>query len=753
LDFLKKMNVSVHLEDAAERRWLRKKVEKEKPLALNQTSISGKGVLTKTDGGFMITTNAEADDTNTRIISALRLNFNKEDWREYNRVSVFIYPEAVGFQNFYFHFTLTNHGDKPQGHAPSLIPNEWNHLVWEIDDITRDKIESLSIGPVLLGCPSEALPDVKFYFKDITLQKVQADYIEGWDLDRRIAFSHAGYFRQAEKTALTQKANNNYFEVIDLSDMRRHRYPVKKITTKLGSYCKLDFSELSKPGRYQLSLDERITPQFEISDFPYQSALIKSIAFLKTLHCGDDVPGVHSPCHLNCYTFHPDGRMVPNHGGWHDAGDVSQFEICTAEMAYAVLEVAENLKTDSPLRGELLKEGRWGINWLLRTRFGDGYRAMAVLYSIWRKNILEGIDSFSRKSVAENGPFENFCAASALGKAARLFKDEDRVFSDWCRRAAEEDFWFGVAGRKQGLYTKRWGPGAASQVCGHGAIAAAELYLLTGDIRYCAQGAEYANTTLACQAQTLPPWEKPLRGFFYKEPDHKEILNYEHRGHEQSPLCGLLRMYEVAAGHPDSEAWLEGIKLYREYIIKTASLVTPYNLLPAYIYDITKLNLNDHTIPKSHITEDEAKESLKAQAVTGIRLADNIYLRRFPLAIQRRGFHATLLSKAKAVSAIGKLLNDQDLIRIALDQLEWILGKNPFAASTMYGEGYNYHPLYVAFSGQMIGALPVGIKTRANNDAPYWPTGNGAVYKEIWGHTTGKFLAVLADIIAYYHKL
>ncbi|MDD4077324.1 MAG: hypothetical protein PHT03_05040, partial [Bacilli bacterium] len=91
--------------------------------------------------------------------------------------------------------------------------------------------------------------------------------------------------------------------------------------------------------------------------------------------------------------------------------------------------------------------------------------------------------------------------------------------------------------------------------------------------------------------------------------------------------------------------------------------------------------------------------------------------------------------------------------RIALDQLEWILGKNPFAASTMYGEGYNDHPLYVAFSGQMIGALPVGIKTRANNDAPYWPTGNGAVYKEIWGHTTGKFLAVLADIIAYYHKL
>ena len=65
----------------------------------------------------------------------------------------------------------------------------------------------------------------------------------------------------------------------------------------------------------------------------------------------------------------------------------------------------------------------------------------------------------------------------------------------------------------------------------------------------------------------------------------------------------------------------------------------------------------------------------------------------------------------------------------------------------MYGEGYNYHPLYVAFSKQMVGALPVGIETIGNDDLPYWPTYNNAVFKEIWGHTTGKYLWVLADII------
>jgi len=47
----------------------------------------------------------------------------------------------------------------------------------------------------------------------------------------------------------------------------------------------------------------------------------------------------------------------------------------------------------------------------------------------------------------------------------------------------------------------------------------------------------------------------------------------------------------------------------------------------------------------------------------------------------------------------------------------------------------------------MVGALPVGIRTYEDFDAPYWPTINNAVYKEIWGHTTGKFLWVLADLV------
>ena len=64
----------------------------------------------------------------------------------------------------------------------------------------------------------------------------------------------------------------------------------------------------------------------------------------------------------------------------------------------------------------------------------------------------------------------------------------------------------------------------------------------------------------------------------------------------------------------------------------------------------------------------------------------------------------------------------------------------------MYGEGHSYHPLYVAFTDQIVGALPVGVKTYGLADLPYWPERTQAVFKEIWGHTTSKYLGIIAKI-------
>lgn len=756
--------------NGAEARWHQKPIHESLSINLlnfEKVKLGGSGTLALSSkfshsgqSTLCLSTRTDITDARPRPTSSVQINEINQDWSRFNRISVWVYPESTGFQNFYFHFYLQNRNTRGRSHAPCLIPNRWNHITWELTHFDHNDVLRLSMGPLLLGCPPEAKPEVNFYFDALTIERVDADDVLGWECDNRIAYCHSGYFLDAQKVALTQGAKDNRFSLLDENDHFVYSNAIQDQTSDIGQFQILDFSPFKEKGRYRLSIDGQVTPLFDIDNQAYHSSIWKSINFLNMLRCGDDVPGVHSPCHLNCYTTHPDGRMLANHGGWHDAGDVSQFEICTAEMAHALLDLAEVVQPkDKQLADRLLEEARWGVLWLLRTRFEDGYRALAIHYSIWRKNILEKKEMLNDNgqgqmmNVAENGPFENFCAAACEAKAAAMFQTEDAVFADWCLRSAIEDFWFAVEGHKQGIYTRRWGPGAEAQVCGEGALAAAELFAITHDEAFLNQGVAYAKIVLSCQQQTFPAWDFPIRGFFFEDPAHTKMLTYEHRGHEQTPLHGLRRLCEVASNHPEATNWMEGLRLYGEYISSTAHLIDPYGLIPGHVYIIGTLNLDRFTVPPQWGTPEEVINELHEQIKTGIRLHDNVYLRRLPIAIQRRGYHATLLSKTKGITSVATILNDPTLQQIAINQLEWILGKNPFASSTMYGEGYNYHPLYVAFSPQLVGALPVGFETLGHIDAPFWSTINNAVYKEIWGHTTGKYLWVLSDVLKHFSKV
>lgn len=686
-----------------------------------------------------------AEGKSPRPTLSVIINTNNLNLSEYNRLSFYVNPKAEGYYNFYFHFGIKNNGVWTND-APSLDPNVTNHVVWEIKDIARDKVEQIMITAFMMGCPPEAKPKIEVEIGDVVAEEVDAEYDNGWMLEDRIAYSHVGYLEKQKKVALCSYSLEEEFYLYNLNAECVFTGSTKPVVNKLGKFLELDFSKYENPGEYYLRVGNIQTKPFVIDGKAYDSSIWKSMNFLRLLRCGEDIEGVHSHCHLNCRCVHPNGSSVPVFGGWHDAGDVSQFEICTAEMAHAILDLAMTLKEkDQDLYERLLEEARVGLNWLLRTRFGDGTRAMAVLYNVWRDNVLTLDNKSTSLNVAENGPFENFTAAAALAKGAILFKDTDKIFSDWCKRVAIEDFEFARDGYEKGIYTKRWGPNVDSQVAGHGSLASCELYLLTGNDIYITQAKKYAQIILSCQEKEGVGKEK-LRGFFYEDPKHEYILTYEHRGHEQSPVQGLTKLMEICPSDKEYASWEEGIKLYREYILDTISDTYPYRLLPGHLYILNKINMERFTVPPAYGTKPEALIKLRRQASTGRKVSENAYMRIFPISIQRKGYHATLLSKTKAVSAIAKILHDDELKQIAIDQIEWIFGMNPFSSSTMYGEGYNYHPLYVAFSPQLVGALPVGIMTLGDNDEPYWPMATQAVYKEIWGHTTGKYLWILADI-------
>lgn len=745
-----------NIEEDANTRWINKDV-KESITLYNADSLDGivyndmldvsiTSEFYKTCGkSLKVVGNTFAEGISPRPTLGVVIPLNNLDLSKYNRLSFDIYPKATGYQNFYYHISLKSN-NKYYTNAPSLKPNTWNKVVWEIEKYERTMAESITITVFMMGCPPEGLPEFVHYIDSVKAEVVDVDYDLGWDLESRIAFSHVGYYPKQEKIAIAKLTTYDKFQIFNINDELIKSINIKKVQNKLGDFAVLDFSSFTNEGDYYIQYGDVVSKSFAICNNPYDSSIWKSMNFLRLLRCGEDIEGVHSHCHLNCRTMHPDGRSVPNFGGWHDAGDVSQFEICTAEMTHAILDLAESKKgSDDDLYERLLDEARIGANWLLRTRFGDGMRAMAVLYNVWRNNVLTPDNKSVYQNVAENGPFENFTSSAALAKAALVFKERDQIFSDWCKRSAIGDFNAAKEGYQNGIYTKRWGPNIDSQVAGHGIIAAVELYKVTLDESYLKLAKNYANIVLSCQETNGVGIEK-IKGFFYEDPQHKYILTYEHRGHEQSPVQALAMLYELLPNDKDALLWKKGLELYKEYIMNTISETYPYGLVPGHIYILDKINMDRFTVPPSHGTIDEAYINLQKQAKMGRYVDENIYIRIFPISIQRRGFHATLLSKTKAISIIAKVLGDQTLKQIAINQLEWILGKNPFASSTMYGEGYNYHPLYVAFSPQMVGALPVGIMTKDYLDEPYWPMMTQAVYKEIWGHTTGKYLWVLADI-------
>lgn len=732
---------------SAEKRWLEKEV-KSKNIILNNSNYStitltGRGEYEILNNSVKMKFSTMINELKERSFTTISFIPNISNWTDFNRFIAEVYIKSTGYYNFYFHFVIHNKNNTFT-HACSLKTNEWNKVNFEFDHNLREEITKVDMGVLITGCPPEGLPDVEVTFKDISIEKVKEDYTLGWNLEERFAFSHIGYFINSEKKITTSKYEEGNFKIYDLDNNLVYQNKVEVLNNDLGNYVICDFSEYNIPGEYYLSYGSRTTNVFVISDDYLNSSILSSLNFLYSLRCGEEVKGVHSPCHLNSYAVDLSGNKVPVFGGWHDAGDVSQFEICTGEMAHAVMDLVDVIQ-DENIKSLLKEEARVGLNWLLRTRFNDGYRVMGVTYSIWRDNI-DYADSHNLNPMkAEEGAFENLIASAAEAKAYSIYKDEDPIFADWCLRCAVEDYEHAVREIENGIYTKRWGKTPESQLYGEAILTCVMLYNSTNESKYLDDAVEYAKIVMECQQREYPNWDIPLRGFFYENRDHLTNLVFEHRGHYDSPVYGLTKLCEVGRNYPDYDKWIETLKLFEEYIIKSVSYTAPYDLLPAGIYELDKINLNSYTIHPNDI--DNAKQVLKDQISSGIKLNDGVYLRKMGVAVSRRGFHATLLSLTKAVSSTAVILNSNELLRISIKQIEWIMGNNPFSSSTMYGEGYNYHPLYVAFSLQMIGSLPVGIKTYQNTDEPYWPTINNAVFKEIWGHTTGKYLWVLADIL------
>jgi len=738
------MPMAIPLEDTIRHRWLDKPVLESRLLDdmedLDDWSHAGFGAMQVTterakDGkqSLRLTSPTIADKPGSTAgrpfgsATATRV-FKGEDWTAFNRLSFWVYPMLPGFRVISMCVVLHNDGpekvpgmyDRNGRNFLLLEPDRWNHVVWEIAHLGRDKVTRVEFTYRLQGNEPGATTTVCYDIDCLELQKVNSDHFEGWSVaPGRIAYCHSGYPLRASKTAIASGLTAKEFSVIDAQTNKVVlTKPARRVTSSIGTFDLLDFSEVSKSGTYVLRAGDVTTRPFGIGQDAWRDTIWKTINFFYCERCGTEVPGIHDVCHRDWRVKHGDKEILIN-GGWHDAGDLSQGLVNTSESASAMLELARRVQEREPaLAARLVEEASWGLDWILKTRFGDGHRCTWATMDFWTDGILGTVDDVTFGS--GNQPFENFLAASAEALAARTLKERAPIRAAYALHAAEDDWRFAVeqAGNSN------------LELAAAGAQSSIDLYEATGKQSYTERAFAFAQIILDCQQQTIPQWDIPLTGFFYADPQKERILHYSHRGHEQAPIVALARLCRLFPDHPDWMKWYAAVALYGEYYRTIARYTAPYHMLPASIYRV----------------DESSRPTFREQVENGVQLGDGYYLRLFPVWFDFRGNHGTVLSQTKGLSAAACLRKDAELRELCRKQIEWVLGRNPFCQSTMYGEGHDYAPQYTAMSGDMAGSLPVGIETHFERDEPYWPPDNCYNYKEVWVHPSARWLSLMCDL-------
>lgn len=668
--------------------------------------------------------------------------FAHEDWRGFNRLSVWVWPDLPGWKTINLRMALLNDGREKSpdpvdhnGYNSVIIPHNhaWNHVVWEIPAIPRDQVTGVEFALRRQGNEPGASKQLIFYLDNLALERVEEDHYEGWDVaPGHIAYSQSGYRTDSMKTAIASGSGARTFSLVRTETGEAVlTKPVEKRRTSLGDFEVMDFTAVRTPGSYWIRADPLSTPPFPIDDDVWRPSLWKALNFFYGERCGTVIPGIHRECHRDWQCEH-NGTRILIKGGWHDAGDLSQGTVNTAEAVYSMFVAAGQFDSDPatrPLAARFREEGMWGLDWLLKTSFGDGFRPDFSVMGLWTDGILGNNDDIT--SHAANNPYNNFLAAAAEAVGSRALPPDDPDRAELSREMAEADWRFAMASLQQT-------PGQDRDVvmASAGVLASVELWKLTGDSRYRDQAFALAPDLVDSQQKSFMPWKPRLTGFFYTSPRKDQVLRFFHRGHEQAPIVALARLCEEFPADPHWMDWYSTVVLHSEYLKALAFYAEPYRLLPASIYREEDADQAPET----------RRESFRAQVKNGLPLGGGYYLRHFPVWFDFRGNYGVALSQTLALATAALLRGDHAAASLAEEQLQWVAGRNPFVQSTMYGEGRLFCSLYSAMSGQIAGALPVGVETRGDRDAPYWPASNFPNWKEVWVHPVSRWMGIVSDL-------
>ena len=661
--------------------------------------------------------------------SCISLDFDEpQDWTGYNRLSIWVFIHPSRNPNVSFALDLVNGEAGDSSISPGRETNidihqgEWCQVLWEIDYLPRDSVRRFEISQTMTGFDREIGERyVTLDFDRLELQKVEPDHYEGWDIpEGQIVFSHVGYRPLDSKTAIARLSGEKKFSVIDGDGRTVYTGRAGKVSNKGNDFAVLDFSRLRRPGDYTVRYGGSESRSFPIGEDIWLTPLFSALNFYYCQRCGYPVPGIHGICHQDWQGFHGEEKKVIN-GGWHDAGDLSQGAWRTSYACYALMSAAESCHEREDLedlRSRLLEEASWGVDWLLKTRFSDGYHMTWSTQRIYSDNEVGTPDDVV--TPASFVPWELFLTSAVFSKSAGVM---DGALRQGLETAAREDWEYAINTRKG------W-DSATYLEASWGAVASASLYERYGEEKYQSAAIRFGRLLVGCQEQDFVEGI-PYRGYFYTDNSRRAILHDHHIAFNEAPMLALAALRGTFPQAEDAPLWLRAAEMFAEdYLIPGSGIAAPYGLLPAGIF---------------RRKDVEGNADLLSQYEAGTRINDDYAIRTFPIWHDHI-FHGSTnihLSQAWALAEAAAMLDDRKAMELVQEQLEWTFGRNPFGMSLMYGVGYDYAPLFAYCTHNIVGALPAGVDC-FHDDEPFWNGSAWATSKEMWVEPVSRFLGTLA---------
>lgn len=683
---------------------------------------------------------------------SVNIPLKQNDLSGYDFIEAEIYPANPNTGVVTMNLSLdTNEPQAVGAHLWTLRPNRWNRVICQITDYNRKHVRSLTLYTDLKGnsMMKPVCSSMTYYIRNVRLQKRDKEIkTQGWlPEEGKIVYSQSGYLSGMDKKALvTRDLVGKSFSLTDSKNKVIYKGKVELSSTTIGDYGVCDFTSVKKDGLYRLHVSSISTDAFRIGQSAYNSVIAKLRNYIFCQRCGYPVPGIHAACHADVFCDH-DGKSLSYGGGWHDAGDVSQQTLQTADVAYALLECYDKLKNkDAKLASGLLDEARWGLDFALKTRFGDGYRASSMGMLHWTDGIV-GTNDDIHTVRKQNNAFDNFLYAAYESFAARVLPSAEE--RETMRKAAIEDFQFALEKYlKDGVdvfphMMEHTYNTSASLFMAGASWASSMMYQLTGDTAYASHARHFIDYVLQCQETG----SKPIGGYFYRDTTRRAIVHFIHQSRDQLFAQALVALCRTQPDAKEKANWDEAIDRYAAYMKYISRYTEPYGMFPSGVYQEKEYADSVGFFHLHLFAPSNARERYDTQLHQSISLGNGKYLRRFPIWFSIfNGNNAIILSSGKAACILGNYLHDDSLCQLAAKQITWTLGLNPFSQSLVYGEGHDYPSMDSFSSGEIMGEVPVGIRSVGDTDVPYWPTVDNACYKEVWVTTAGKILSLLAEL-------